>query len=235
MLIDRNGKYSKQMDIVVFDQADEPALMAQTNQVLFPVENVRFCIEVKTRLAKDEIQDAEEKRQSIHALSSPVELPPLALVSYFSSQELPTAAKHLRSGVSGGPTDRLDLALALDQALIGGSSALLPRLAAGVVPPSDYVVGVAPLQVVKDNERQVGDYVRPDPDDLSAQVVVGSHLYTVCTTPEGDVLAESSRALLLFCEAMLAHLARGQGRTSVLTDYITPAGWDLLRLQEEGR
>ena len=98
LLIDRDGRSSKQMDIVVFDQADEPALMAQTNQVLLPVENVRFCIEVKTRLDKDEIVDAEEKRQSIHELSAPDGHPPLALVAYFSSQQVPTAAKHLRNG-----------------------------------------------------------------------------------------------------------------------------------------
>lgn len=232
LLIDRRGKYSKQMDIVVFDQTDEPALLAQTNQVLFPIENVRFCIEVKTRLDKDEIEDAEEKRASIHALTSLEPLPPLALVSYMSSQTLPTVGRHLRDGVRAGADGRVDLALVVDQALIAGQAALLPTLATQAAPPVDYVVGVTPLQVVEGGERQVGRHVAPNPADLSTQMLVGGHLYTVASTPYGDVLAESSRALLLFCEAMLAHLARGQQRTSVLSDYITPAGWDLLSLQE---
>src|SRR5437879_9254003 len=41
LLFDAGGKQSRQMDIVVHEQGDEPALLAQTNQVLFPVANVR--------------------------------------------------------------------------------------------------------------------------------------------------------------------------------------------------
>jgi hypothetical protein len=40
LLIDAHDKSSNQTDIVIYDQADEPAILAQTSQVLFPIENV---------------------------------------------------------------------------------------------------------------------------------------------------------------------------------------------------
>jgi len=232
LLIDRHGNASKQMDIVVYDRANEPALMAQTNQVLFPIENVRFCIEVKTSLDKREIEDAEEKRASIRALSPIRECyPPLALVAYYSTQMVQTVARHLCNGVREGSTGRLDLVLALDQALIAGRAELFPNVVEGHN-SSDYLVGIAPVQLVTNRVRQLGSYKIPAADQSSGQVLVGGNSYSVCSTPKGDVLAESSRALLLFCEAMLAHLAWQEGGISVLSEYLTPAGRDLLRLEE---
>ena len=233
LLVDRYGGFSKQMDIIVYDRADEPALMAQTNQVLFPVENVRFCIEVKTRLDREEIEDAEEKRRSIRALSTPVDHPPLALVAYLSTRMLTTAARHFRRGVTNGPTDRVDLALVLDQAMIAGRREMLPRLLDAANPEADYVVGIAAaLQTIENRERQVGRYRTPPVSNSSHRALIDNHLYTICATPLGEVLAESSRALLLFCEAMLSYLASRENGSSVFRDYIPAAGWDLLYLSE---
>ena len=52
LLVDANGRSSKQMDLVVYERGTQPGIFAQTNEVLFPVENVRLCIEVKTRLTQ---------------------------------------------------------------------------------------------------------------------------------------------------------------------------------------
>jgi len=49
MVIDRFDSYARQADIVLFEQVDEPAVLAQTTQLIYPIESVRASIEVKTQ------------------------------------------------------------------------------------------------------------------------------------------------------------------------------------------
>src|SRR5690606_22020378 len=53
LAFDSGGTQSRQTDVVIYDAIDEPAIFAQTNQVLFPIENVRAFVEVKTTMNKD--------------------------------------------------------------------------------------------------------------------------------------------------------------------------------------
>src|SRR4051794_13121380 len=68
LLIDSKGGSSRQLDIVLFERSDEPAVLAQTNQLLYPVESVVACIEVKTRLSTSEIDDCAAKGASVRML-----------------------------------------------------------------------------------------------------------------------------------------------------------------------
>jgi hypothetical protein len=68
LIIDTEDRYSRQMDLVVFEQSDEPAVLAQTTQLLYPIEAVLACIEVKTTIRKEALDDCATKKASITAL-----------------------------------------------------------------------------------------------------------------------------------------------------------------------
>jgi hypothetical protein len=228
LLIDSSNQYSKQTDIVIFNQADEPALLAQTNQVLFPVENVRVAIEIKTSIVKREIVDAGEKAASIRALDDGgYATPVVALVAYESGLELETVAKHLY-----GLADRLDLVCVLELGLVAGRADLLDVTCDD---EDGYIVAVTPLQATDDSGARIVGTRYPVPNKKSAtEVAVGSALYPIQTLPSGeDYVAEPSRALLLFCEALLKALAaQGQG-TSVMTRYVDATARDAIALPKQ--
>lgn len=222
LLIDSEGNYSKQMDIIVYDHSEEPALMAQTNQVLFPVENVRLCIEVKTTADKDEIEDAVKKMASIRALKSNGPYPNFAFVGYQASQMAKTIAGHLKAG---GQDDRLDFACVLQL----GMFAAKEKFAPGVVDlGEEYVVGVTLLHERAKNERISGSFVMPSDDDTTDFLYDG-HQYPIVNVLGEDFVCEPSRALLLFCESMLNALAL-EDRRSVLSHYLTDTGRELKKL-----
>jgi hypothetical protein len=223
LLIDADGRYSKQMDIIVYDRSDEPALMAQTNQVLFPVENARLCIEVKTTVGKDEIEDAHAKHASVRELASRRDHPLFALLGYSADAHAATIAKHL---FADSP-NRVHFACVLQLALFAAQPSLVPNIPAG---ERELVIGVTPLLEKEGQTRVPGVYVKPPAGEFSAQVLHDGHRYPVVTLPDGEVLGEPSRALLLFCESLLNTLAAD--KSSVLSHYITEAGRDLFRLDE---
>jgi hypothetical protein len=64
MLIDSTDHYSRQIDVIVYDQADEPAILAQTTQILYPIENVLACIEVKTTLYSDTVDECVKNKRA---------------------------------------------------------------------------------------------------------------------------------------------------------------------------
>jgi hypothetical protein len=67
LLIDTKNNYGNQTDIVVYDQSDEPAVLAQTTQLLFPMESVLACIEVKTTLRDGDVKDCLKKAKNMRA------------------------------------------------------------------------------------------------------------------------------------------------------------------------
>ncbi len=84
VIFDSTGKTSSQTDIILFDQGQQPRLMAQTNQVMFPIETVRLAIEVKTRLSKTDIEeDFPGKLARLQALTpTSGSHPPFCLFAY---------------------------------------------------------------------------------------------------------------------------------------------------------
>lgn len=221
LLIDSEGNYSKQMDIVVYNNSEEPALLAQTNQVLFPVENVKLCIEVKTTADKQEIEDAVKKMTSIRDLKSTGTHPSFAFVGYQASQMAKTIAGHLKVGAQN---DRLDFACILQLGMFASKAKFAPGV---VETDEDYVVGATLMHERSDNTRIPGKFMKPSDEDIT-DVLYDGHQYPIVNIGD-DFVCEPSRALLLFCESMLNSLAL-EDRRSVLSHYLTDTGRELTRL-----
>ncbi|TFC71614.1 DUF6602 domain-containing protein [Cryobacterium sp. TMT2-4] len=221
LLIDAEGNFSKQMDLVIYEQGDEPALLAQTNQVLFPVENVRLCIEVKTGLGKRQIEDAREKKASIDALKSfSGKLPPLALFAFRGDIEADTIADHLNEAMTAqGP--RPDLTAVISLALLVGD---LKRTGGA----EDWVRGVAGLQDLDANGNPtIGTIQLPGNTEGDKSAIRSDILYPVVRVNKVWAIAEPSRAMLLFSEWLVATLLKTTSRPVVMSAYITAEGRDL--------
>lgn len=232
LIFDQHGTESSQTDIVLFDAVDEPALLAQTNQVLFPVENVRGAVEVKTSIGKPEIEDIGEKVASVRALKPAVgALPLYAALGYGAKAEASTLAGHIRALKTDDADNRPDLFLALDLAMIGVSGKIATQLGWTLDGGADYLIGVAPLHKEPGNERKVGEFYEA-PDDYGRTAVVAGSMFSVHHAGDGDYyLAESSRALLLFSEALVTALALADGRPAPgVHHYITPGMRDVITL-----
>ncbi len=59
---------SNQTDVVIFNQVDQPRILAQTTQTLFPIETVAAAVEVKTKLTVEEVADAGAKIKRVRDL-----------------------------------------------------------------------------------------------------------------------------------------------------------------------
>jgi hypothetical protein len=194
LLIDSGERYSKQTDILIYDQAYEPAILAQSTQVLFPVENVRACIEVKTTVEKREIEDFARKMEALQELR-PVEqpLPLFALVGYHLGSRVETIAENL-SEVD--PRLRPDIFCVLESALFGG----WPKYAnPNFDTPDQYLLGLALLQ-------EEDEWLVPPVDVIEAFERNGTR-YPVVDLGGKTFAADESRALLMFCEALVRYLA----------------------------
>nr|WP_157296955.1 hypothetical protein [Actinoplanes globisporus] len=212
------------MDLLLYDQIDSPAVLAQTNQLLHPVEEIHLAIEVKSRLSLDGIKDSGKKRASINALS-PIkgfQRPMFALFAYDAVSSPATVAQHLSSL---SPDVRPDLTCVLDPGLIAGSHGTLNPATRS----SEFTYGVTLLHDLSENrERERGRYVAGDPSgNLQRQHHEGA-LYPAVDFRGGISLSDPSRALLLFCEALIRMTAERAGRKPPsLTHYLAPSYRDI--------
>jgi hypothetical protein len=69
IVIDRNGKQSRQCDIVIYDAFSYPSLLSLTSIHLFPVDLVYATIEVKTTLNSQSAKEAIQNFESISSLA----------------------------------------------------------------------------------------------------------------------------------------------------------------------
>lgn len=226
LLIDSFDAASSQMDLIIFNRTDEPALLAQSSHLLFPVENVRLCVEVKTTIDKEEIEDAARKCASVRALR-PVERPHpfFALVGYSSDLRVETTAKHLREIGRD-----IDLVCILRDGIVAGSSALFSAPQAASEP--NYMVGWATLpaevQDVALSGQSEAEQRRP-----RTAVLYGGNLYPVVRRgPRDRTVTDPARALLLFCDAMLRLLGTRDDVAPTLSHYITDDARSLRLLDE---
>jgi hypothetical protein len=228
LIFDSTGNQSLQTDIVIYDAVDEPAVLAQTNQVLFPVENVRSVIEIKTSVGGSEILDIGKKVASVRKLESKNGPDPLCCaVGYSANQQMETIASHVMNLAAD---ERPDLFLVLDPALLGMSKKMAEALGWDGVPVGqDYFIGVAPVQRRDDGVVVAGEYVT-SPDSTSVSVIHEGSLYTIhMLAGRGAYLAESARALLLFAEGLLTGLAVNANRpVPSFHYYVTPEIRDLV-------
>lgn len=206
VVFDSEGNRSKQADLVVFDRGAQPQILAQSTQLLFPVETVRMVIEVKTTLSSAEIVEVAEKARRLRALR-PVDgqsVPAFALFAYQAAVAPPSRAAEL-NGLSSAT--RPDIACILHPGIVTDPSA--PDL-----------VGLVPLHQVEDGERVSRSWIRFH--ETGAWTVRGSTRYPVSRfTPNARerYVFEPGRALLLFASSLLDHLATGG--SAWLASYLT--------------
>jgi hypothetical protein len=232
LIFDADGNDSKQTDIVIFNAVDEPAVMAQTNQVLFPIENVLAAIEIKTTVDGEEVTDIGEKVASLRALSPRTGKHPLyAAVAYKSSQHLETIAKHINNLKTEETDLRPDIFLVVEPAMIGLSAHIATELGWTLPDSADYLVGVAALQQQQENGKpQIGLYATAD--SPGATIMHEGNSLKAYSAGSTSYVAESSRALLLFCEALLTTLATIDGRDKPgFHHYISEEMRDLLPIK----
>lgn len=88
IIIDKDGKSSKQIDIIVYDSDFHPELFSQgAATVLYPVDVVYMTIEVKTRMNKDEMEKSIENIASVKRLNF-IKAPITKLVESPNTSEL---------------------------------------------------------------------------------------------------------------------------------------------------
>jgi len=231
LLFDSDGNESSQTDIVLFDAVDEPAILAQTTQVLFPVENVRGAIEVKTNINGAELVDIGKKVGSVKALHPAVgKMPICAAVGYQATVLLDTVVTHFKTLKTATADNRPDLFLVVDPAMIGRSARIARNLGWDVPEPDDYILGVTPLQRDKDGQVTVGSYEPvPQGNSNSTGVLHHGNRFAVHSVSGVEYMADSARALLLFSEALITTLSIENNRSAPgFHYYITPEMRDLL-------
>jgi hypothetical protein len=212
MVIDHKDGQSSQMDIVVFEQSDQPTLLAQTTQLLHPVETVHGCVEVKTTLATDDLKDFVKKRASLTTLEPLADhgCPLFLLLAYNSGIAPKTLAKWLAEAPAG---EAPDLVCVIGDALIGSGGDGLGAGSAGRV-------GRVLLQERDSTGNRLETYVlATQPTELTE--ARDGRLHPVVDHDGSRYLAEPARALLLFVEALLRLLGdRGATKPSVISGYV---------------
>jgi hypothetical protein len=218
LLIDSDGGSSRQQDIVLFERSDEPAVLAQTNQLLYPVESVIACIEVKTRLTTSAIEDCAVKAASIRALNSKRQHAdgarhPLFLVLAYSTEVSHDAT--LERFRDTGEESRPDLACVLDPSLLIGPPANFK-----LQHDQPYHAGLALLQARDEEGSFTGAWVTTEVTPTMLRMH-GTQQYRVVAHDSNYYLADSGRALLLFVESLARLAALRQGRDEpVISSYL---------------
>jgi hypothetical protein len=220
LVIDSEGGCSRQIDLIVYDQADEPTVLAQTTQLLFPVENVRAAIEVKTTVEGEDVKAAGRNAAALRALAPAVEQgnggrhPLYVLLGYHAGQRPETIARHLQELAVD---ERPDIVCIVNAGIFGEASAPGHPPVRGALE-----VGVTLLHA-RDaaGDRVGGSYEGPGaetPDEDQTLARFG-HRYPVSEIGGARCLVEPPRAFLLFCEAMVRRLADQDCRRASTMSY----------------
>lgn len=214
VLIDAFGGQGQQTDVVLFDRADQPAVMAQTTQVLFPVEVALAAVEVKTTLGSDEIADCFAKRSSLHALRPvvadrvPVGPPPFVALGYDAG----LSPGGFFASLARKPTDRPDLMCVLEIGLVAGGPGVLRK------DQTEWEAGLALAQ--QDVEADEWGWLPADPHMEHTEH--HGRLVAIVDYAGGHYAADPGRALLLFAEALARLVAlRAGAAPPVLSHYLS--------------
>ncbi len=121
-IVDDSGQTSRQCDLVIYDRANCPLLLAGKAYRVFPVEPVFAVIEVKSVLTNSELDDAVEKIQSIKRLIRRNGLVAGVIFAYKSGRkkdpigEIASRLQELHANM--GPRSYVDLVCVLDSGVI---------------------------------------------------------------------------------------------------------------------
>lgn len=223
VIIDAHDQRSRQTDIILFDLADQPTLLAQSTQVLFPVEVTHASIEVKTTLVAKDVVECGVKREALEALSpaEPHISPPFIVLAYSAWAKPDTIAKHFRDLPV---PQRPDLVCILDPGVVGG------HLFRGT--PEKFTAALIPLhERTVSGERMSQRWWPLDGTPSGAVVAAEGTIYPVTRIASQPVVGEPGRALLLFCNSLLQALAsRGAIPPPAISHYLTGVAVEALEI-----
>ncbi|MET0307042.1 MAG: DUF6602 domain-containing protein [Solirubrobacterales bacterium] len=211
LLIDSQDYQGSQTDVILFDQANQPAVMAQTTQVLFPVEVVQATIEVKTKLSSSDISDCIEKnerQQKLKPVAGLGGVPPFVVLAYNAGVSPQTITETFKAQPDHAP----DLLCVLDLGLIGGKPDVLSTT------HQSWTAGLALAQ----EEDGAGGWqlLRADPADEREEYK--GHSAAVVAYGDQTHIADAGRALLLFADALARLVAtRSSGQPPAFSNYLS--------------
>jgi hypothetical protein len=203
VIFDHDGNRSSQTDIILFDRAKHPQILAQTTQLLFPIETVVMALEVKTTLTTVLVEEFAEKKRGFNLLKdsrSGVQKATYGIFGFDCSGAVASIAKTVWEQVE---TERPDITCVINPAIIGSVASTVP-----------YVPELVPLHETNSTtgEKVPGSWrkiIKPtEPyleEDRSIYPITALKSYG-----KTYYAGEPGRALLLFCDLLLADLA-GRG------------------------
>lgn len=222
VLIDSTDQQSQQTDVILFDQGSQPAVMAQTTQILFPIEVVLACVEVKTSLGSDAVQDCLAKAGSLKELEPVAEfpgIPPFAVLAYNAG----LSPEGFVGSFGREPENRPDLLCVLENGLIAGAPGVLSDEQDG------WQAGLCLAQV----EKEGGGWELLAADGGEQRVEHEGHLVTVVDHDGESYAADPGRALLLFAEALARLVAQRSGTSlPAISHYLSEQTRSLVWLSE---
>ncbi|MFF6948252.1 DUF6602 domain-containing protein [Streptomyces iakyrus] len=224
MIIDNSSKRSKQTDIIIYDLADQPTLMAQSSQVIFPIEVVHAAIEVKTTLTAKEIEDCGGKKAALDLLTpaNGASRPIFAVLAYDAWAQPETVAEHI---LNLKENERPDILCLLNPGMLSGAMNFAQK---------GYGAGFIPVHKRDANgSRVAGEWVKLEKIPEGAiHHEYGSAFPVTRLGRKGFYAGEPGRALLLFCGSLLQELANRKAiPIPVLNHYLTPVAREMIQLQ----
>jgi len=225
IIIDAQDGRSKQTDIIIYDSSDQPSILGQTSQVIFPIETVYAAVEVKTTLTPDEIADCGVKRQRLRQLTAANgRCPSFVVLAYAASTSPATVSKHIEVLKDQMP----DLLCVLDPGIVGGA-------ALDIENDATRIVGLTPLHERDSSGRRLaGRWVRPDDGHRYPTLQrFGSSYPVTMLSDRSRIVGEPGRALLLFVDGLLRLLANQHAIPEpALTAYLTDVAREVLDLSD---
>jgi hypothetical protein len=216
VIIDSAGRTSRQTDIILFNKDNQPQLIAQSLQLLFPVEVVYGAIEVKSRLTADDVTDIGLKAKQLRDLrpTDPAEKPFLGVFAYdFGDSDIARAEELVALHDEEAP----DLVCVISPGFI-----LERGVGHGFVPLHAKDESGHPIGGTWDDPEGKPSVLRDGIEHPAFSLVK----YARATSHVGD----PGRALLLFASALLARLAPISENSSWITNYLSDTAGELLWL-----
>ena len=216
VVIDSKGNRSAQSDIIVYDKSMQPQILAQSTQLLFPVETTVAVIEVKTSINGEAVNDVGAKAEKLRGLSDSRRgaVPPaFVLFGYTCTGAPATRASELEAL----PKQRQpDLVCVVKPGMVARHRPASEPLSMQFVPLHSRVNGL----------RVGRTWKRPDDSERTYALINGSvfPIARFAANAKDRYVFDPGRALLLFCNDVLETLAtRGKSGSNWLTNYLPGA------------
>lgn len=231
IVIDSAGSASGQCDAILYDASRQPRFMAQTTQMLFPLETVLAVIEVKTTLDDAELEKVAASQRKLRSLQTLADAPPPPF--YLLAYGAGLLPQSLMDKFKAIPVEeRPEFSCILATATIG------ERLDDG-----SFRAGVAALHRSDESGNRMSNHWEEPPPYVMGDPRSGIFVRAGMTYPvtrlagkagSARVVCEPGRALLLFAQRILKDLERrGAIEKSYFANYLTPLAHEQLSLDPQ--